>query len=62
MPQSHSAKCKQWLIDNGYADSMAQLMNVTITDDGKAYWSMFQWVDTHIHIDTHMHDTSRSGE
>ena len=46
--KTHSVRCKQWLIDNGYADSMAQLKNVEVCDDGKVYWSLFVWVATGI--------------
>ena len=32
--KSHSVRCKQWLIDNGYAKSMAELSRVDVCDDG----------------------------
>jgi hypothetical protein len=56
MPQDiytrHRIAVKQQVIDDGYVKTMQELINTVVSDDGRLYFGMFQWVNTHLHIDT----------
>lgn len=49
--KAHAKAVKQYMLDEGYATTLQSLNKVDIGDDGKVYYSTFNWVPTHIRLE-----------